>query len=442
MARIVITTYGSGGDFYPFIALALGLRARGHEILFAVEDAFEPVLERAGFALHTLPGDSEATLRRYHKQMFDSPNPLTPLRYLLEKDILPNLRAKVPELLAACAGADLLVSTALQPPAGFVAELTGIPWASVALTPAIFPSRHTTPYPPPLDPPFRFPRVVDAVYNRASWAVAHQAARRMMEEPVNAVRMEYGLRPVRDPLTVSGLSRRLTAIAVSPAFLPPPPDWSKHLKLTGFPFWETPLASTPPMSPETAEDLEAFLRAPGPVVTVSSGSMSPRMRGAFARFYRNSIAGVLQAGARALVVGAGPGILPDPLPEGAFAVPFVPFAQVYPRCAAVIHHGGIGTTAQALRSGVPMLVVPWGFDQFFAAHQVQRMGAGRWMRRRYYSPDHAATALRDLMGDPAYRLRTAAVACEIAREDGVATLCDELETLCPSPEPLLAARAG
>jgi UDP:flavonoid glycosyltransferase YjiC (YdhE family) len=145
--------------------------------------------------------------------------------------------------------------------------------------------------------------------------------------------------------------------------------------------------------------------------------------------FQAGIAAIRQAGARALVIGAPADTLPDPLPDDILALPFAPFSQVYPRCAAVIHHGGIGTLAQSLRAGVPALVVPWGVDQFFAGAQLARVGAGRWVRRPAFTADRGARDLAALLEDPGYRKRAQAIAAQIAAEDGVSAFADLLEKL-------------
>jgi UDP:flavonoid glycosyltransferase YjiC (YdhE family) len=214
---------------------------------------------------------------------------------------------------------------------------------------------------------------------------------------------------------------RLVAVAISPAFCPAPPDWPPFVRETSFLFWDKPAAWRAP------DGLSAFLAAPGPVVAVSSGSMSQGTAAAFGGFYRESVAAIRAAGARALVIGAPADALPKPLPDEALALPFAPFSEVYPRCAAVIHHGGIGTTAQALRAGTPQLVVPWAVDQFWTGAQVWRIGAGRTIQRRAYTAARAIPLLRDLLHTAGYRDRCAAIAGQIAAEDGVATLCDALD---------------
>lgn len=106
----------------------------------------------------------------------------------------------------------------------------------------------------------------------------------------------------------------------------------------------------------------------------------------------------------------------------------MPYSYVFPRSRAIIHHGGVGTTAQALRYGVPALVVPWGFDQYYQGGRVQAIGAGRMIFRTRYTVERAASALDELLTDQRIAAAAANIRDAIAREDGVGALCDALET--------------
>ena len=417
MARILITTFGSSGDLNPFVAIGLGLRARGHQVTFAVEDNFQPTLSALDFPIAPLTGNAESALMEQAHTLITRATPMASLRALVNEVILPSLRAQVEELRVACADADLLVSGAPMIPASFAADLTQIRWASVALSPVFVPSAYTEPQPLP----FALPRWLQPWANRTSWALGMMAVRRIYDVPINRVRAEYGLPPRRDLGQTGNLSRQLTAMAISPAYTPRPPDWPAWVRETGFCFWDTPTDWQEP------PELTAFLSGERPVVALSSGSMSDRVGDAFNPMFRAGVAAIRQAGARALVIGAPPEALPDPLSEDIFALPFAPFSRVYPRCAAVIHHGGIGTLAQSLRAGVPALVVPWGVDQFFAGAQLTRVGAGRWMHRTAFTSGRGAREVAMLLDDPTYRKRAQAIARQIAAEDGVAAFADLLE---------------
>lgn len=419
MARIVITTFGSAGDLNPFIALALGLRDRGHTVVFAVEDSFRATLAAQGFAVQPLSGDAMGVLGPHMRELIGKSSPLASMRLLVEDYLAPTLRPRIQDLLTACDGADLLVASAPQVAAAFVADLTGIPLVTVTLTPITVPSENIEPQPSPIP----FPPPVQRLANRASWALGEALVARMFDPPVNRVRAEYGLPAGKNWMytQADNTPARLVAVAVSPTFCPPPSDWPPFVRETGFLFWDRPEAWREP------DELTAFLATQGPVVAISSGSMSLETASAFGAFYRESLAAVRAAGARALVIGATRDVLPNPLPADVLALPFAPFSEVYPRCAAAIHHGGIGTTAQTLRAGVPQLVVPWAVDQFWTGAQVQRIGAGRSLQRRGYSATRATPILRELIENPAYGERCADVAARIAAEDGVATLCDALD---------------
>jgi rhamnosyltransferase subunit B len=419
MAKIVLTTYGSSGDLNPILALGLGLQARGHTIVVAVEKAHRAAVMAAGLVAYDLPGDTAAVWMPYRHMIFGELSPFTFIKVLLENGILPTLPETVRSLRDVCLGADLLVATVQQAAAGIVAELTRIPWVSVALSPALVPSASVEIH-PALDV---VPHHLRPLVNRAAWGAAVPLSRRFWDPPINRVRTMYGLRPRRDALTLGSRSPFLTAVAVSPIFFPRPKDWPPYARLTGFMYWDTPhewIASA---------SLTSFLDDPRPLVAVSSGSMAPLVGDVFEPFYRTSITAIRRSGARAIVIGASPDTFSLPLPPDVLAVPFVPFSQVYPHCAAVIHHGGIGTMAQCLRAGVPELVVPWGVDQYFHGARVTRLGAGRWMRRRTYTPPRASQALNLLIHQSQYRERSRAIAGRIAHEDGVVNLCTEIDAL-------------
>lgn len=419
MSRILLTTFGSSGDLHPFLAVGLGLRARGHQVTFAVERNFQPQIIALGFPALPLTGDAEGGLMESAEALISRATPLASLRALMNDVILPALRPKIEELRAASANADVLVSSAQQIAASFVADLTDIPWASIALSPVLFPSAYLEPQPAPVP----IPRRLQPLANRASWAMGMMAVRRLWDVPINRVRAEYGLPPRRDLAQTGNLSRQLTALAVSPAYTPRPPDWPAWVHQTGFCFWDTPDTWKEP------PELTAFLAGSRPVVALSSGSMADKVGGAFDPVYRAGIAAICQAGARALVIGAPLESLPNPLPDDVFALKYAPFSLIYPRCAAAIHHGGIGTLAQSLRAGIPALVVPWGVDQFFAGAQMARVGAGRWLRRPDFTAERGTREVAVLLEDVSYRKRAAAIAQQIATEDGVGAFIALLERM-------------
>lgn len=419
MARIILSTNGSLGDLHPFLAVGAELRARGHDIRFAVMVPFHAAVQAAGFALDPLPNDRMSHGPGDDRAIYGSNTGVSALRAAFRRRILPTLPAKIAALRAACAGADLLVASGLQFPAPIVADLTGIPWASVTVTPLSLPSAFFAPNPQvPAGPP-----ALRLAATRLGWLLGAALLRQIADHAINDVRRSYGLLPRRNLMLDGNMSATFTSVAISSVFLPRPPDWPRHVHMTGFCFWDTPSTWQAPA------ELTTFLNASGPIIAVSSGSAAPTVHEVFTPFYRTSIDAIRRVGARALVIGAAPGVIPDPLPPDVFALPFAPFSLVYPRCAAVIHHGGIGSVAQALRAAVPMLVVPWGFDQAFNGARVAELGVGQWLPRSAYTPDRVAPLLADLLHTPSYRDRAQQLAYALTQENGVRTLCDRLEAL-------------
>lgn len=418
MARIVLTTFGSSGDINPFVALGLGLRARGHDVVFAVEDSFRDLVERAGFPVAHLSGDAIAMMNAQSLDLLRDTNPFRSVHTLVRDYIVPTTRPRIEDLRAACVGADLLVASPFQVAAAFVHDLTGVPLVTVTLTPVTIPSARVNPAPqqPAL------PAALDPLVNRITWGVGLALMSAFFDPPINRIRAEYHLPPLRRWMyTGKEHWSPRTALAVSAGFFTPPPDLPETVSMTGFLYWDTPTDWREP------PELTAFFAGGAPVVAVSSGSMSSQLGSVFADFYATSVAALQRVRARVLIVGAAPGSLPDSLPDDTLTLPYAPFSAIYPRCAAVIHHGGIGTTAQGLRAGAPALIVPWGVDQFFAGAQVEAIGAGRWLQRKRYTVARAAPLLDDLLRQKRYRSRAREIAGQIAREDGIGALCDLLE---------------
>jgi rhamnosyltransferase subunit B len=417
MARIVITTFGSTGDLNPFIALGLALRSNGHDVLFSVEANFEQRLSTLGFPVGVLTGDQAEALGPYNHQIFNSDQPLTSLKLLLDRYILPTLPAKVAQLREICQEADLLISVASQFAASIVAEMLEIPWIAVILTPSTLPSARVAAQPMPVP----LPTPLQRLSNRFSWFLGGIFLRRIVDKPVNQLRRALHV-PSRSNLMWTGnLSPRFTALAISPALVPRPEDWPEYVQMTGFCFWD---GSVNWQFPET---LKAFLQGGKPVVAVTAGTVAPDKRALFAPYYQTSIESILACGARALLINASEMSVAPEQREDVLHIPFAPFSQVFPACAAVIHHGGIGTIAQCLRAGVPSLVVPGGMDQPFNAAQVMKRKAGLWIPRKHYTVRRAGQALRALLYTPTYQEQARKIQGQLMQEDGVAALCAAVE---------------
>jgi rhamnosyltransferase subunit B len=408
VARIVLSTVGVRGDLNPFLALGCGLRSRGHDVVFAVEAAFRDAVRNEGFDAKPLAGDVLASLSPNIEAIVGGRTFVAAVRPIIRDWLTVEIPAKVADLESASASADLLVARAGLLAAPIAAERTGVPWVSIMMTAMTVPSDHAE--------PGLLPFSAGRMGRRAGWAAMELFARRLADGPVNDARRDLGLPPARNVMSGGGQSHLLTAIAVSPAVAPPRPDWPPHLRTTGYCFWDVPTGWQEPA------ELTSFLEGDGPVVAVSFGSVAPFVGQALDHLYRAAVAGVRARGARALVIGA---VMPPS--EGVFSIAYAPFSQVYPRCAAAIHHGGVYTVGEALRAGIPSLAVPWGIDQFFTAAELVRTGAGRTIHHRRFDWRRAQRDVGALLTDASLHSRARAMATRVGAENGVDSLCDELE---------------
>lgn len=404
MARVAVTTAGTLGDFVPFLALGRRLRDRGHDVVMVVNPAMLPQAEAAG--LRAAPcgvrfGPEEA---RRQAELFDPASPITP-EQVRENLRRLDLERVYRDLAAACRGVDLLVASSLQGVAGWVREVTGVRWVSGTIFPMEFPHAGD---PPPQPPGPLWREVFD--YR-------------------NAVRAAVGLPPVADDDWLNRYwSDRLILIAGSPHFSQPILDRWPHAHLTGFWFDDPPRSATVTTTGEPR--LDEFLAGGPPPLVLTFSSLVVRDAAAVTAAHAVAAARI----GRRLVIqrgwaGLGAEHLPPSFDPGAVCfVGHISHAALFPRSAAVIHHGGVGTTAQALRCGRPMLVEPYCNDQFYNAARVAALGIGAALSPRDASADRLAEVLERIVLTEQTQKRVAEVAAAVAAEDGLRRACDLIES--------------
>jgi UDP:flavonoid glycosyltransferase YjiC (YdhE family) len=194
------------------------------------------------------------------------------------------------------------------------------------------------------------------------------------------------------------------------------PDWPPQTVITGFPLYDGGFGLPP--------ELVDFLGQGPPPIVFTLGSSAVEVGGPF---YEESLAAARALGSRAVLVGKQVRTKQSALPEGVFACDYAPFSQLFPRAAAVVHAGGIGSTGLAMRAGRPMLVVPFAHDQPDNAERLRRLGVARTIAGPRYSATRATAELRHLLDDPSYAQRALEVSLRMRDEDGVRVACDALE---------------
>jgi rhamnosyltransferase subunit B len=422
--RIVITSFGSYGDLNPYVALAQGLRERGHRPVLAIQPHFRPVVEAAGLAFRPVRPDLDPGDPDWSRRALD---PRRGSEFLIRRLLMPRIRQSYEDLLAATRGADLLLSHPLTYAGPVVAEVLGIRWAASVLAPL---SLFSTDDPPLFVPSpalaalhRRWPRALGPLIPLAKRLVRPWTA------PVAALRAGLGLPPGGHPIYEGQFSPMLNLAMFPRVLAGPRADWPPNTVVTGAALWDGAHGT---MSPE----LERFLDAGPPPVVFTLGSSAVGSAGS-AGFYRESLAAVARLGVRAVLL-TGPDSRNRPggrLPEGVLALPGAPHGALFARASAVVHQVGAGTLAQALRAGRPMLLVPHAHDQPDNAARTERLGIARTLYPSRYSARRVEHHLAALLGDPAYARRAAAVAQRVAAEDGVRDAADALEALAADRRP-------
>jgi len=414
MAKIVIAPYGSLGDLHPFLAIAMELRRRGHDITIASLEGYREKIGALGFEFHTLRPTYDAEDRELARLVMDTRRGT---ETLIKDYLFPGLRDSFDDLVEATQGADLLVPGEVVHAVHSVVEKTGIKWVSSSLAPISMLST----YEPNIYPNALFLRHLNFLgrpFHRLLFFAMHRAIDKWLGQ-YRDFRRDLGLSEDHDPLVRDKYSEHLHLALFSETIGRPQPDWYSPTVQTGFCFYDgqKDVGSMPP-------EAEAFLDAGDPPIVFTLGSaavMDAR------DFFEQSFRAAKILGRRAVALY---GIFNDP-PDGIdadrAAFDYAPYSKIFPRSACVVHQGGIGTTSQALRAGVPQLIMPFSHDQPDNAARCVRRGMARTISRDSYDAESAAAELEELLNESSYKAKALEVKSVIDREDGTAKACDALE---------------
>jgi MGT family glycosyltransferase len=418
--RIVLSNIGTFGDINPLIAIALELKRRGHTPVMALPNVYRPKIEPLGLEFNALRPDIDPTNSKLVEMVYDvKKGTETGLREFL----YPVLRETYADLLDAAtkpARADLLLLGELNYAGPIVAEVTGIPWASYVLAPFSFFSA----YDPPVLPPF--PKLARADKAPGMGRAMRRLARfvtRKWPEPVYELRRELGLEKGKNPIFDAKHSPNLVLALFSRVLGTEQKDWPANTLIAGFCFYDADAGNA-----ELPQDLKRFLAAGEAPVVFTLGSAAVLAAG---DFYEQSAKAANKLGVRAvLLIGDDERNRPQgALPDSICVAKYAPYSALFPRTRMVVHQGGVGTTAQCLRAGRPMLIMPYSHDQPDNARRMRRLGVARVIQRSGYKPWRVARRVRAMLADPEYEARARAAADEVARENGVKTACNALEKL-------------
>lgn len=405
---IIVTAPGSLGDVNPLLAIARALKLASHEVLFLAAERYLPLAVRAG--LNCRPLVSEVQFQR----LAGDPRLWSPrhgTRLIFREAVEQFLETHYRWLSEHCTpGKTLLVSHVLDFAGRIYRDAhPETKFVSVLPAPALLRSQRT---PPRLSSFFWEPWIP-----RSALPSLYRAADRWLDrigaEPINRLRQSLGLPPVQRIVDRWWWSPDLVLCLFPEWYSIDPRDMHPSMRMIGFPLAD----SADCLADEVKQQLQQLwerLEGEAPLV------FAPGTAHEHAAPFLHSAAEVCRRLNRAgILISTNPRQLPEQLPRRVVTASYLPFSQVLPRSAAIVHHGGVGTTSQALRAGVPQVVMPMAFDQFDNAHRVRQLQCGSWLPMRRQTSQRLSSLVEGL---PRTATGTAAVAQRLTQQPAATEL--------------------
>ena len=422
---MILASLGTDGDIIPYVGLGAVLRRRGHRVTLVAAEDYQPLAEDSGFEFRPLASREENHQLLSHPDFW---HPLKggPVGARWGRALLPRHHELFSEL--ARDGEAVFIASPALLAARVVQEKLGVPLATPILQPWMIPSSSAPPVMPAgLTLPRWAPRPAAALY----WRALNGVVGVLLGGALNELCEREGLPPVRR-IFPWWFSPQLVLCMFPAWYGPPQPDWLPQIRLTGFPIFDG-VATPKPLD----EDLLAFCRAGEKPVAFTFGTGVPHAT----HLYHASVEACRLLNLRGIVLTKHAGQLPSPLPPTVRHVPFAPFRELFPRCAAVVHHGGIGTVAKCFEAGVPQVILPIAYDQKDNAIRVKRLGTGDWVRAGRASGPRIAELVKRVV-TPEVKVRCGAIAARFAGEDALGAAADAVEALVRSESSTPAGRSA
>jgi len=413
--KFVMTPVGSAGDVHPFIGLGRARRARGDDVVIVTAGTFEQVVQRAGLGFRETISAEIFDVMSKHPDLWHSRRGLQFVLGAVASSLQLGYE-RVAEVYEP--GRTVLVGHALSFSTRLFEEKHRAPVATLHLAPSIFRSDFEQPAYAPERDLSAWPRWIKRTF---WWAIDRYLIDPLIVPKLNAFRQELGLTPVSRVFR-DWIHSPQRVIALFPDwFAPVQPDWPPQLRLTGFPQYDE--SDQQQLSPGLLEFLD---KGPPPIV-FTPGSANQNA----AAFFRGAVDAVSRLNRRALLLTQFTDHVPS-LPPTVHHEGYAPLSRLLPRSAALVHHGGIGTLAQALAAGVPQLPMPMGFDQPDNTTRLLRLGVAKWIAPSDFSGERVAPLLDTLLTDPAIASSCAKYSALLKDGSALARTCDLLEELRPA----------
>lgn len=409
--RIILFPVGSYGDVYPMLGLGSELKKRGHEVIVCSYGYFEETVKKTGLDFRMV-----GTKEQY-MDTISSPdlwNPLKSFIHLFKKGGETIMRGQYEAAKKLNRpGKTLLVSSYLATGARIANEKLNIPIVSVLYQPTTLWSNHETPRLYGLATGEKVPRFL----KRLQYFLLHMAfLGPTITRGTNIFRKELGLDSISkiDPWL---LSEECILNLFPDWFAKRQPDWPDNINYGGFPLWDG--GEVTPLPPGVTDFMDA---GPSPVVfTPGTANMHAET------FFRIAAEACSSLGIRGLFLSRFKHHIPSDLPENIKHCEYAPLGKILSNAAAIVHHGGIGTTAQAFSCGTPQIIVPFSFDQFDNADRVERLGAGTTIHQSAINLEAFEKALADVVLSGKFRTKCAKIASFFESHDAINESCDIIE---------------
>jgi rhamnosyltransferase subunit B len=415
--KIIVAAIGTHGDVFPLLGIAAELARRGHTVTFLANDHFRTTIERHGVAFHSLGSEEEYQAFVTDPKLWYAIDGLETLWKSVEPmfERIYNFVAiqENPQEFA-------FIAHPLTALAARVAEdKFGLSLIKIHLAPQNLRTVHSPLYVGPVHIPDWLPHFArHAFWRFVDWQVVDK----IMLPGLNRLRAHARLPKVGRVLEYwhDGPARSLTLFPEW--FAARPPDWPQNLTTGEFPLWNA--ASNETLSAE----VEAFIAAGEPPVLFTLGS---GMHYAYKFFHISKqvcIADNVRGNIRAIFCSTHINHIPGPLPAHILYVPHAPFTKLLPKVSAIVHHGGIGTCAEALRAATPQIVMPLSHDQFDNGGRIETLGAGIVIKRLKYETPLVRTRLAALLANTKIHERCAELAQRFDKSEAIPRLCNQIET--------------
>jgi sterol 3beta-glucosyltransferase len=412
--KIGIQTWGSNGDIRPMLALADGLQKAGHSVTLVVSSidnhSYKGICEQLGIAYRQIPEHIDFDMQNFAQRSFRM-NPLQWLRALLDEAFFPYEQALYQAAQQLVADSDILIGHHFLYPLKLAALQQQKPFFSVTLCHAAIAN--------PAVPPFSFPDVGWQI-NKLSWKLLDTVFNWALKKPLNRLWLEAGETPPKQVLTELLTSQQLNLAAVDPLFCRSFEHWQPHHQICGFlnltedaRHWAIP------------DRLVEFLDNGTAPVYMTFGSLQQAVPDWSMELFLEAVA---LAGCRAIIQTSSERYPVDSQSDQVYFIGRHPHQPLFKQCAAVVHHGGAGTTHAATRSGCPSVVVPFMDEQLFWARQLQSLGlAGKPLPAKNVTAITLAKGIRTVLDSKAMQDKARQASAAMQNNDGVARAIQLLE---------------